>query len=480
MFCFHCSYFLMQTEKKPFHFLRLTKYEKEAKELLKSKRETTIIVHVSRLFMSLVFFITCSYYEILTAKFSVVHYIFAFFGASNAYLSVNKWRAIVLVSSEGKMYKCAAVGVALSVSAYEWRKFQATATKRMTVHTAGQRNDEGATINIKRVSVLHWLLYIHKMYASWMFRAGYNHLSELHSSSHREMKRRRRKHEHIACSPCTTLSAGGTWPRYRAHWAHSDCITHKICCEWRRRRRRRWGRKKTHTEPLKRSRKELKNHTERAKKYSTSKKWWKKNAATKNERRDEKQRTHEGETKRNNNNGDMNEEREIFEAKRISNSSRWPVRFYLQRSVVRAALCPLLVCCVSVFFRFFLFVSSCFLFLAFNQRKEWGIFLHFFCALRSFSCFGRSLSLPLSSYVNWIRRCNYGYICIFFDGELQMVCLCIYIYWWSVFTSSKLMECNRFFIFFFSLLLFLLLHLCSLFSACSSFIFLGSFLVGFT
>lgn len=134
---------------------------------------------------------------------------------------------------------------------------------------------------------------------------------------------------------------------------HLDCITHKICYNWRR------GKKKhTHKiEPLKRSRKELKNHTERAKK---------------NRRRREKKK-HTRKRKITTTAVIQRREREIFEAKRISNSSRWPVRFYLQRCALRA--------CLLAFLYLFHF---CFLFLAFNQRKnEEFFFISFACSVRS-------------------------------------------------------------------------------------------------
>lgn len=126
-----------------------------------------------------------------------------------------------------------------------------------------------------------------------------------------------------------------------------------------------------------------------------------------------------------------------------------------------------------------LFLLSRFLFLAFNQRKNEEFFSTLFSRFIRMRLSARSASLYLSvfhcaelilyhyissqSYVNWIRRCNYGYIysynfclslllflCSFFDSPL---CKCICLLMVSVHFQTNGMQSLLQFLFF-SFLLF--------------------------
>lgn len=102
--------------------------------------------------------------------------------------------------------------------------------------------------------------------------------------------------------------------------------------------------------------------------------------------------------------------------------------------------------CIFVFFIFFFFYlsllsSSMFFFFSLLIRRRMRNFssFHFTRSLRVRS---PSSCMSLCLYVNWIRRYNYGF-------SFRQRIANVFVFWWSVFTS-KLMECNCFFIFFFS------------------------------
>lgn len=168
------------------------------------KRERAIIVHVSSPFMS-------SYYEILEPQIWVLHYIYFFFGAYLKFLiTSNKWRKktnlfrMIWRKREQKIVLmcCSSFSVCIWMTT---TKNSSDDEMNEDTFAAGQREIEGATININRVSVLHWLLDIHKMYASWMFGlCPYTIIWEsyilLVSIEKKAKRRRRKKPPNVTCS----------------------------------------------------------------------------------------------------------------------------------------------------------------------------------------------------------------------------------------------------------------------------------------
>lgn len=279
----------IRNENFPQHICLLLRYPNQKKKKswnethqLKIKREQAVIVHVSSRFMSrFLLWNSCRKFE-----FCIIFY---FFLAHRMHIlslnnQGNKWQkswsllcdlsvdfcpfSSVSLSLTPKINavhagKATAMGFMLHLNDENWR-----ARARNTNERENHKHEPCS----KHQCSTDYYTFIKSFFES--FRP-YNHLRTTFFRSHRKYVVRE-----LSCGPQLSRFSKST------RQSHLDCITHEICCKWRRGRS-----KKKKQSLLKRSGKELKNHTERArreKETHSTKRDTKSNEKRTNERKKKK------------------------------------------------------------------------------------------------------------------------------------------------------------------------------------------------